>query len=255
MKRLSLAVLATALVGSVCVGAAASSPRAKLRSFICQTALYPANRGIAVTSVMRPLAHTMRMAVRFDLLERQSRGGPSQPVVYGDLGKWIYPKDRTLGQRPNDQFIVPKQVSDLSAPAYYRFKVTFRWTGSHSHVIGTAVRWTPECFQPELRPDLMVKSISVQASSQHPSKDVYSALIRNAGASAVGPFDVQFADGSYVRHRTVRQLGPHAKRVLSFLGPRCDASSPPTVTADPNNQVPDDLNRANNSLTATCPVS
>jgi CARDB len=247
--------MAATLAASVCVGAAASSPRAKLHSFVCQTALYPANRGIAVTSVMRPLAHTMRMAVRFDLLERQSRAGPSQPVVYGDLGKWIYPKDRTLGQRPDDQFIVPKQVSDLSAPAYYGFKVTFRWTGSHSHVIGTAVRRTPECFQPELRPDLVVKAISVHASAQHPNKDIYSALIRNSGASAAGPFDVQFADGSYSRHKTIQQLGAHAKRVLSFLGPRCSSASPPSVIADPGNQVPDDLNRANNSLSATCPAS
>src|SRR5581483_923326 len=102
MKRLALAVITAVLLAALAAGAAGSDPRAKLRGFVCQTALYPANRGIAVTSVMRPLAHTMHMAVRFELLERQSRSGPAMPVVYGDLGKWIYPRNRTLGQRSGD---------------------------------------------------------------------------------------------------------------------------------------------------------
>jgi hypothetical protein len=255
MKRLTLAVLMIGLCTSPAVSAGAATPRAKLRGFVCQTALYPANRGIAVTSVMRPLAGTMHMAVRFELLERQTRSAPAQPVVYGDLGKWIYPKDKTLGQRPNDQFIVPKQVSDLSAPAYYRFKVSFRWTGNHGRLLGTAVRTTSLCYQPELRPDLLVKSISVKPDPNHLNRDLYGAVIKNAGATGAGPFKVQFSDGSYTRSRTIRQLGAHSKRVLTFVGPLCDASAPPTVTADPNNQVPDDLNRANNSLTATCSPS
>jgi CARDB len=254
MKRLALALITVGLVASLASGASGADPRAKLRGFVCQTALYPANRGIAVTSVMRPLAHTMHMAVRFQLLERQSKSGPALPVVYGDLGKWIYPKDRTLGQRAGDQFIVPKQISDLSAPAYYRFKVSFRWIGAHNHVIGTAVRSTPLCFQPELRPDLLVKSITVKPDQQNLSRDIYVARIRNAGATAAGPFAVQFAANGHTRDKAIQRLGPHSGQTVTFLGPLCNSSSPPAITVDPDNQVPADLNRANNTLTATCPA-
>ena len=41
--------------------------------------------------------------------------------------------------------------------------------------------------------------------------------------------------------------------MVTFVGPLCNAqSAPPTVTVDPNGLI-DDFNRANNSLTATCP--
>jgi CARDB len=263
MKRFVIGVLVLAIGCSAAVAGAvanpsvvanASVPKAKLRGFLCQTARDPANRGIDVTAVMRPLSHTVKMALRFDLLVRQSRTGPASMVVYGSLGKWIYPKNKTLGQRPGDQFIVSAPVSQLStAPANYRFRVTFRWTGAHGHVIGTAVRYSPGCFQPELRPDLQVASIGVQLSATNPRRDIYSAHIRNAGASAAGPFDVQFSDGSVVRSKTIQLLGPHSKTIVVFGGPLCDPAAPPTVTADPTGQI-DDFNRANNTLTATCPA-
>jgi hypothetical protein len=41
---------------------------------------------------------------------------------------------------------------------------------------------------------------------------------------------------------------------VSFIGPVCDASAPPSITADSTDQV-DDFDRGNNTLTATCPVS
>ena len=45
---------------------------------------------------------------------------PFVAVHYGDLGKWIYPPDKTLGQRPGDVWKVNHPVAQLStAPAYY----------------------------------------------------------------------------------------------------------------------------------------
>jgi hypothetical protein len=38
---------------------------------------------------------------------------------------------------------------------------------------------------------------------------------------------------------------------MSFTGPRCDPTAPPTITADSTLQV-DDLNRVNNSIAAVC---
>ncbi len=262
MKRFVIAVTTLAACAATYAGAAtfaaASPPKAKLRAFLCQPARDPATRGISVTAVMRPLPHTVRLALRFQLFDRQKPGGPTSAVTGGDLGTWIYPKNKTLGQRPGDIWIVNHPVAQLSvAPAFYRFRVTFRWIGAHGHTLGTTVRVSPVCYQPELRPDLRVSAISVKSLPNAPNgtaRDAYIALIRNTGASAAGPFTVQFTDGSVVRSKTVSLLGAHSKTMRTFVGPKCNAQAPPTVVVDPGGQV-DDLNRSNNSLTAVCPGS
>ena len=205
---------------------------------------------------MRPLAGTRHMSLKFDLL--MSDGGsvraPSScaPGISGlDL-----PQDPTLGQLPGDVWNLRKQVVELGAPAVYRFRVLFRWTGAHGRVIGSAVRYSPRCRQRELRPDLLVDSIAVTPITGQPHHDLYTAVIANAGNSAAGPFDVLFApgDGSATQTHTVGLLGPHSSAPRRSSGPLCTASAPPTITADSASQV-DDLNRANNAMTATCPAS
>lgn len=263
MKRPLIAGLACALLLALGLpalsgGAPGRAPRALLRSFVCQTARDPAGRGISVTAVMRPRPHTRAMALRFQLLERQHLGGPATRLAYGDLGRWLSPANPTLGQRPGDRFVINKQVLQLAAPAYYRFRVTFRWTGAHGKVLGTAVRYSPACFQPELRPDLQVAAIHVKQMPASSGKDMYEAMIRNRGDSAVGPFDVRFAvtttDGTLSKDKTVPGLPAHGRATVTFVGPACQAGSPPTITADPGLQT-DDYNRANNALTAVCPTA
>ncbi len=253
MKRLIIAALlvAASVPATVAVG---STPRASLRAFECQTARDPAGRGVAITAVIRPLAQTTSMAIRFDLLVADKRGGAAAPLVYGDLGKWKY-APTALTKQTNDQYVLHKPVSGLNvAPAYYHFKVSFRWTGAHGRVLGTAARDSPVCFQPELRPDLRVAWIRVKADPKNARKDIYATQIRNAGASAAGQFLVQFSDGrSPPPTKKVLQLGSHDKINLMFLGPLCNVSAPPTITVDPTQQV-DDFNRSNNSLTAACPA-
>ena len=180
----SLIAAASSLAGAA---ATASVAKAQLRGFVCQTARDPANRGVVITAVMRPLSHTQRLSLRFDLLVGAHRHGSTSMVHFGDLGTWIYPSNRTLGRRPGDVWIVHHPVAQLQrAPAYYRFKVSFRWLGAHSHVLGTAVRYSPTCFQPELRPDLQVAAIHIKPNPSNPKRDIYSVLIRNAGASSTG---------------------------------------------------------------------
>ena len=120
-----------------------------------------------------------------------------------------------------------KSVVNLAAPATYRFRVTFRWTGAGGHTLGTAVRYSPRCQQRELRPDLAVESIAVTPAPNNPGADVYTALIANAGNSAAGPFQVLFApasgsgdqdphrpqaEGPPQHHRTVRRPRVHGRR-------------------------------------------
>lgn len=250
MKRLTLLVFCVLAIGLIAASSAIASPRARLRAPTCVTALDPPSRAISITATMRPMANTTKMQVKFDLTSRANGSRPFTRVRGGDLNKWVTPNDPTLGQHPNDVWNVIKQVVDLKAPATYRFKVAFRWFGAHGKVLNTVVRTGASCNQPELRPDLQVKTIAVQALAGRPGVDEYIALIRNTGATATGPFDVQFTDGAVVKTHSVDDLDPHTSIRQRFTGPSCGTAMV-NVTADPGDQV-DDLNRANNSLNVTC---
>jgi hypothetical protein len=87
------------------------------------------------------------MALKFQLLARAKTHGPSAPVKGGDLGKWLSPRDPTLGRHPGDVWTLEKPVVDLPAPAFYRFRVSFRWSGA-GRVLRLTVRESPTCHQP-----------------------------------------------------------------------------------------------------------
>lgn len=256
MRRLVAALTALSL-GALLLPAAgltAQAPRADLRGFSCLKAMDPINRSVAVSVVMRPVSATQRMAVKVDLLVSHGPGTTVKPLRAGDLGQWIHPDNPTLGQLPGDIWTLQKSVVAVRAPATYRFRVRYRWEGPHHAILATATRYSSRCTEPELRPDLQVRSITVNPAPNRPDRNLYTAQIVNAGNSAAGPFDVLFAptDGSASTTRTVSVLRAHSSLTETFTGPVCNASGPPTITADSADQV-DDLNRGNNALTATCP--
>lgn len=256
MRRFLLlpALLALLAVGAGSAAATAKAPRRyDLTSFACQRALDPASRSVSVTAVMRPVQGTRSLSLKFDLLEKTA-GATRSLTGAGDLGIWLSPKDPTLGRRSGDVWELNKAVYNLEAPAVYRFKVTFRWFGAHDKVLATAVMQSGSCKQRELRPDLLVRSVSVAAIPHQAHKQRYTVLIADRGASAAGPFQVLFTpgDGSAPQTRSVARVDAHSSLQLSFVGPLCDAGSPPTVVADSTDEV-DDYDRDNNAMTVTCP--
>jgi hypothetical protein len=254
MKRIALLAFCTLVAGVVAAtSVSADPPRTQLTKFMCVTALDPPSRAISVTAVMRPLKGTSKLLIKFQLYSRSSNARPFALVRGGDLNRWVSPSDATLGQRSADVWSVIKQVVDLKAPATYRLRAVFRWVGAHNKVLGTTSRTSASCYEPELRPDLQVKTIHVEAVPTNANANAYVAVIRNRGATAAGPFQVQFIDGSDVKSHSVASLPPHATIHQRFLGPLC-TSGPATVTADPVDAV-DDYDRANNSLTVTCSAS
>ncbi len=251
----ALAIAAAAVSAVPALAASSSPPRSQLSGYACTHALDPGSRAIAIKATMRPLDGTRKMAMRFELLQR-SPGMPVEEVTGGDLGTWRTPSNPTLGQLPGDIWRVQKSVYNLDVPFNYQFRVTFRWTGPTGKVIGTATRYTKTCHQVELRPDLAVKSITVAPITGHPNKELYTAVITNQGLTGAGPFQVLFApgDSSAPTTDTIAFLGPGRSRTLTFTGPVCDSTSPPSVSADSASQV-DDFDRTNNVLDATCPAS
>lgn len=251
----AIATAAALLLGAA-PAVAAVAPRSDLVQFACQRALDPAQRSVSVQAVMRPLAGTRRLAVRFDLLERGPGSAEATVLHAAGLGVWITPNDPTLGQQPGDVWREDKPVVNLSAPAAYRFRVTYRWTGLHGKVLGTTTRFSRTCHQRELRPDLLIRSITVGPVAGQPGNDLYSVVIANQGVTGAGPFEVLFAPGTSSAPiiRTGQFLTAGQSRQLAFVGPACDAASPPTVTVDATSEV-DDYNRANNVMTAVCPAA
>jgi CARDB len=240
------------------VGSAAATtkapPRYDLTSFACQRALDPPNRSVSVNAVMRTVTGTRKLSLKFDLLEKVA-GATRSLTGAGDLGIWLSPRDPTLGRRTGDVWELNKAVSNLDAPAVYRFRVTFRWLGAHDRVLATAVAQSGSCAQRELRPDLLVRSVSVTVIPHKPHKQRYTVAVADRGASGAGPFQVLFTpgDGSAPQTKTVSRVDAHSSLRLSFTGPLCDPGSPPTVVADATDQV-DDYDRNNNAMTVTCPA-
>ncbi len=252
LRRSSIcAALCGAALAAGALGADASTPVAKLRGFSCQQSVNPVGRGVAVSAVMRPLKGTRKLALRFELDMRTKAGGPWSSVPGGDLGTWLRPGNATLGQRPGDVWIVNKSVNELAAPAAYRYRVSFRWTGTKNRTLGTAVRTSATCNQPELRPDLLVQVIDVLPISGHPRLNLYVATIANRGATTARGFRVQFASASQSLSHTIKVLKAHTKATVAFRGPACATTAPISITVDPDGVV-NDYDRTNNTKTVDC---
>jgi hypothetical protein len=198
---------------------------------------------------MRPLKGTMKMAVKFELLTKRRATGHFRPVHAGDLGRWSSPRNPTLGQLPGDIWNIDHPVFGIGAPAYYRFRVSFRWTDSTGKVLGLVVRRSPVCFQPELRPDLLVRQFIVGPASSGQNR--YTAVIHNRGVSAAGPFDVELEGAGPTQTQSFAGLGPRQTVRVTFIGDVCASAGPVTVTVDPGHLV-DDYDRRNNTSTAAC---
>lgn len=240
----------SALPTTLALGA---SPRTELKDLVCQRALKASKRTVGVTATMRPLSGTVHLSMRWQLMGTQS--GHVTQVRGGDLGKWISPHDPTLGQQPADVWVLKHPVTGVPVGYTYRFRVSFRWIGSDGHVIATSTRTSAPCWQPDMRADLEVQSVSVQSMAGDPSHDQYVVWIDNGGLTAAGRFDVAFTPGGgggSSQTVTFPQLSPHQGVSATFTGPACTSASAPTVTVDPDYAIPD-ANRANNSMTASCP--
>jgi hypothetical protein len=234
-------------------GAGAPAPRDQLRSFVCQKALDPPTRAVSVQAVMRPVTGTSKMQMRFDLMRRTRPGAPFRLVRGQFLGSWLAPDNPTLGQRPGDVWIVNHPVVGLPAPATYRFRVSFRWLGSSGQQLSSAVQTSSSCWQPELRADLLVRSLTVTPLGSGQSS--YVAVIGNRGLTAAGPVEVDLAGVTAAKQaQTLASVGPKSSARERFVAPTCTPGANLAVTVDPSHTI-DEYDFANNVLTMACPSS
>ncbi len=269
MGKRALLGVALALACGLPAGAsaaAAAPPTTQLTGPVCHHALFPAQRKVAITAVMRPVSGTSSMAMMFDLQRASRRWGPFASVRGAGLDQWVRPANPTLGQRPGDIWKFDQKVENLPGPAYYRFRVRFRWTGARGRSLRTSSTNGPVCFQPELRPDLQARSLTIKppagAGSQTSSGQAaptpqyrYIGVIANRGLTSAGPFEVELIEpGTSSQTATVNGLGSHATIRETFTAPPCTPGSQITLIVDPNGAVLD-YNHANNTLSVPCPAA
>jgi CARDB len=246
------ALIAVAAGSGSASGTSAPPPRDQLRSFVCQKALDPPARAVSVQAVMRPVTGTQKMQMRFELMRQTRTGGPFKQVRGRLLGSWISPQDPTLGQRSADVWIVNHPVVDLAAPSTYRFQVAFKWTGANGRPLSSAVQSSPNCWEPELRADLLVHSLTVRPLGA--GNDAYVAVIRNHGQTAAGPVEVDLGGtgATQTQAASLASVGPRSSTSHRFVAPACTPGATLTVTVDPSHTI-DESNFNNNVLTVPCP--
>jgi hypothetical protein len=215
-------------------------------------------RTAVVGAWMRPLPAGRRLALRIDLYQRTSGGRWTLRSDVPGLGAWTTPSDALVGTRAGDIFKYRQAVGRLVAPAAYRFHVTFHWLDAGGTVVSDASRTTAVCRQPDLRPDLVLDSVTATSSPRGPGLVRYALTVSNEGRGAIAQaiiaatFPGDATPGLHLR--TVRRLEAGASVVVAFTGPGCAAGEQPaTFLADPGNAV-EEVDETNNALTGSCPT-
>jgi hypothetical protein len=108
----------------------------------CVTSVTQAERMATFAGEMTALPGTAKMQMRIDVFERTLREPVFHVVIAPGLGVW-----RTSAPGVKDYRYL-KAVTNLSAPAYYRALVRFRWLNAKGRLIEADELRTPKCLEP-----------------------------------------------------------------------------------------------------------
>jgi CARDB len=244
MRRVLL-ICALAIGVPAALSAAASA--ASVRLVECVPALDAAERSATFEARMHPARGSERMQVRFTLQFKERGLAGWRRVVAEGLDRWetSYPGVR--------RYTYSKTVRNLSAPAWYRTVVRFRWLDDAGEVLMRARDSSRACRQPDMRPDLEVTAIAPLARLE-PGPARYEVALRNRGRTAAGPFAVAFSVGDHALDPVALDgLADGEHTVVSFTGPACRPDEPLTATADAADTV-EERDEDDNALVANCPL-
>jgi hypothetical protein len=122
-------------------GAGAVVPSASATLEQCVTAVTQAERSASFAGEMTAIAGTARMEMRIEVLERMPDEALFHTVSAPGLGVW-------RGSAPGvKSYTDIKQVTNLTAPAFYRGAVRFRWLNAKGRLIKGVELRTPTCDQ------------------------------------------------------------------------------------------------------------
>jgi hypothetical protein len=122
-------------------GGAVGKPAVSATVEQCETALVQSERSATFAGEMTTVAGAARMEMRIDLLERTAEEVQYRTVSAPGLGVWRVSADGVKTYKSI------QQVTNLSAPAFYRGAVRFRWLSAKGRVIKQEELRTPRCEQ------------------------------------------------------------------------------------------------------------
>jgi CARDB len=231
MRRAALITAVLAVAAPAAAHAQAPLLRAKLTA--CQSGPQPTDRTATFTGSMPKIKGTKRMWMRFDLQQLVPPATAYVTVKAPGLGVW-----QKSATTPSSGFVFTQRVQALAAPGTYKATVRFRWYGHGGKLLRSAKRETTTCKQPDQRPDVRAGVLDAVRGPQ-PGQATYMLIVRNAGRTDAGPFDVGFnVDGAdQPAQRVTAGLEEGAEQTLTFVAPVCAPSSNVRFTLDAGGEV------------------
>jgi hypothetical protein len=123
-------------------GASGARPSASAALEQCVTAVDQAERSATFAGEMTAIAGSARMEMKIDVLERMPEELRFHTVSAPGLGVW---RSSSQGVK---LYKYLKQVTNLSAPAFYRGAVRFRWLNARGRLMKAVELRTARCEQP-----------------------------------------------------------------------------------------------------------
>jgi len=108
----------------------------------CVTSAIPAERSATFAGEMAAIPGAVKLEMRINVLERLPQEDVFHAVTSPGLSVW-----RTAAPGVKTYRYL-KEVTNLSAPAFYKAAVRFRWLNSKGKLMRTAELRTPRCAQP-----------------------------------------------------------------------------------------------------------
>jgi hypothetical protein len=134
--------LAAASAAAATSRASAAKASATVALEQCVTAVDQVERSATFAGEMTAITGSARMEMRIDLLERTPQELAFHTVIAPGLGVWRFAAAGVKVYR------YLKQVTNLSAPAFYKAAVRFRWLNSKGKLMKALELRTPRCQQP-----------------------------------------------------------------------------------------------------------
>jgi CARDB len=231
MRRIALAIV---------FFAALAAPAQAAPAKVALTACVPKERAAEFQARMGKVAGATRLKMRFALQVRKPGQKAFHRVAAPGFRSW------TTAEPGKTSWVFSRRVEALVGPARYRALVRFQWLDADGKALAHAKRASRACRQPDHRPNLKLKALTREGRHR------YVALVVNNGRSASGPFDLQVAVGTtLLQPVAVAGLEPGAQQQVKVHGPRCDAGTSVTATADPLDLV-DERSETDNAFTRVC---
>ncbi len=221
------------------------APLARVSVAECSRGPQALDRSAQFRGVMRQVAGTDTMWMRFALQERQG-GGIFEMVRAPGLNVW---RKSMSGVK---RFVHTQEVLALAEGSEYRARVRFRWYGPGGELVREAARRSGTCSQAGELANLRVAKIGAHPTPASPGVFTYAVQVINRGGATAPGANVGLAvDGAGVDTVTVGSLEPDEERVALLNGPACIDSVRAEV--DPAGTVTES-SESDNVLSSRCPL-